>query len=198
MNPTTKNSPQLRSYIIWGVVAFTVIYRLIASQVPALSNSSPTMALCFGGGLLLGKKYWWVPAALVLVSDYLIGAINGGGGIGGYTILTAILFCGAAWLGSRVSQWNGKSWPTMWCGVLLCSVIFYLAANTYSWAMFPGYEKSFAGWWQSQTTGLPGFAPSWMFLRNALLGDTVWCILAGVIFFFRGEFWEVSRRSATS
>lgn len=167
---------------------FTVIYRVIASQIPALSNSSPTMALCFGGGLLLGRKFWWIPAAMILGSDFLIGLRNGGGGIGTYTLLTIALFCGAAWVGNRSSRWNGRTWPTMWCGVLVSSVIFYAAANTFVWLAYPGYAKTFAGWWQSQTVGLPQYSPqSWVFLRNALIGDSAWCLIAGALFFFKGE-----------
>jgi hypothetical protein len=38
----------------------------------------------------------------------------------------------------------------------------------------PGYPKTFAGFVQAQTIGLPvynGATPAWMFLRNSLLGD---------------------------
>ena len=175
--------------IIWGLVIFTVIYRIVAAQNPGLSNSSPTMALCFGGGLLLGKRFWWVPAVLILVSDFFVGLANGGSGVGTYTLLTMVIFCGAALLGSRFSGQTKNRWPIMWCGVLLSSVIFYGAANTFSWAIFPEYQKTLAGWWQSQTTGLPQFSPpSWVFLRNALIGDSVWCLCAGFLFFFRNRF----------
>ncbi len=174
--------------LIWALVILAIIYRVVASQYPALSNTSPTMALCFGGGfLLLGKSkgLWWIPALLVLASDILIGMLNGGGGIGGYTMMTITIFCAAAWLGQRASSWTGRIWPAMWCGVLISSLFFYLAANTYAWAVFPGYAKSLTGWWQSQTTGLPGFPPSWLFLRNAIIGDTIWCVIAGLAFFWK-------------
>lgn len=171
--------------IVWALIIFTVVYRIFASQVPSLSNSSPTMALCFGGGLLLGRKFWWLPAVLILGSDFLIGLRNGGGGIGLYTLLTVTLFCGAAWFGNISSRWNGRTWPTMWCGVLACSIIFYAAANTFVWVAYPGYAKTLAGWWQSQTVGLPQYSPqSWVFLRNAVIGDSAWCLLAGLLFFF--------------
>ena len=28
-----------------------------------------------------------------------------------------------------------------------------------------------AGWWQANTVGLPGWQPTWTFLRNGVLGD---------------------------
>jgi hypothetical protein len=125
---------------------------------------------------------------LVLLSDITLGLFNGGGGIGTYTMLTMALFCGAAFAGSRLGSWSGKTWPTLWCGVLLSSVAFYVVANTFAWAVYPGYIKSVAGWWQSQTTGLPEFSPpAWVFLRNALIGDSLWCSLAGMLFFVEGR-----------
>ena len=77
-----------------------------------------------------------------------------------------------------------KIWPMMWCGTLLCGVLFYAVANTYSWLAWPGYQMSAAGWWQAQTTGLPGInPPAWMFLRNALIADSIWCAIAGLLCF---------------
>lgn len=189
-----------RASVVWGLVIFTVIYRVIASHFPALSNTSPTMALCFGGGLLLGRKFWWVPPVLILSSDFLIGIFRGSdSGVGWYTLMTVVLFTSASWLGARASRWNGSTWPMLWCGVLLSSVVFYAAANTFSWALFAGYEKSFAGWWQSQTTGLPQFSPqSWVFLRNALIGDTIWCLIAGLLFFARRVFFTAPELVETS
>ena len=73
-------------------------------------------------------------------------------------------------------------------GTLACSVLFYLGANTFSWAIGSGYAKTLAGWWQSQTVGLPGYPPSILFLRNALIGDVFWCVLAAPLFF-----WEPAR-----
>jgi len=167
-------------------VVFTILYRIVVSDIDRMSNTSPTMALCFGVGLLMGRRFWWMPALLIIASDWLIGLRNSGqGGLGAYTILSAVLFCGATWFGSSFSRWNGKTWPTMWAGVLFSSVVFYLAANTFSFLAFPGYPKTIGGWWMSQTTGLAGFPPSWAFLRNAIIADSIWCVVAGFLFFFK-------------
>ena len=32
-------------------------------------------------------------------------------------------------------------------------------------------NSTLAGWLQSNTTGLPGYEPSWLFLRNGIAGD---------------------------
>src|SRR5690606_4764444 len=95
-----------------------------------------------------------------------------------------LFYLATAWAGSVPGR-TLQIWPAMWCGTLLCGVLFYAIANTFSWAVLPGYAKTFAGWWQSQTTGLPEFSPpSWVFLRNSLVADTVWCVLAGLAYAF--------------
>lgn len=111
----SKNWPglTLRPCAVWSLlIASTlliIIYRVWSVQFPWLSNSSPLMALCFGGGLLLGRRFWWVPVLLVLSSDFCVGLINGGYGIGSYTAMSAALFCGAAWAGSRLGAWSGRN-----------------------------------------------------------------------------------------
>lgn len=165
------------------LLVITVSYRVIASKFEFLGNTAPLMAIAFGGALLLGARFWWLPVLLLLVSDLMLGFLNGGGGVGGYTVMSLFFYLGVAWIGGHAGN-RGRIWPTMWLGTLLCGITFYVVANTYSFLMWPGYEKSLAGWWQSQTIGNPNFSPpAWVFLRNALVADSIWCALAGILFF---------------
>ncbi len=43
--------------------------------------------------------------------------------------------------------------------------------------MTPGYPATFAGWWQANTVGLPGYDPTWLFLRNGMAGDLFFTLL---------------------
>jgi hypothetical protein len=43
--------------------------------------------------------------------------------------------------------------------------------------MSPEYAKSFTGWAQALTTGLPGYPPTLLFLRNSLLSDIGFSVL---------------------
>ncbi len=169
--------------LVLALLLVTVIYRLAASHFDFLGNTAPLMAVCFGGALLLGVRFWWVPILLLLVSDLTLGFLHEGGGIGKYTFMSAAFYALVAWIGSRAGDWSGKIWPMMWCGTLVAGIGFYLFANTFAWAVSPGYAKTFAGWWQSQTTGLPLYPPSWLFLRNSIIADSIWCAVAGLIFF---------------
>jgi hypothetical protein len=175
-----------------SLLLITVAYRLMASHYDFLGNTAPLMAIAFGGALLMGSRFWFVPVLLLVVSDLALGFWHGQGGIGGYTLMSMTFYLVVGWIGGRAGQ-REKIWPMMWFGTLSCGVLFYAFANTYSWMMWPGYEKSLAGWWQSQTIGVPGInPPAWMFLRNALIADSIWCALAGMLFFAEKRFSRAS------
>jgi hypothetical protein len=65
------------------------------------------------------------------------------------------------------------SWVGWLAGSLMASLIFYLLTNTQAWWFLPGYEKSWAGWGQALTTGLPGYPPTWTFLRSSVISDLI-------------------------
>jgi hypothetical protein len=48
-------------------------------------------------------------------------------------------------------------------------MLFYLVTNTASWLSLPDYEKTWAGWIQALTKGLPGLPQTWEFFRNTLI-----------------------------
>ena len=70
------------------------------------------------------------------------------------------------------------------------SVTFYVMANTLAWWSYSSARPwirsptplDFAGWWQANTVGLPGWQPTWTFLRNGLLGDLFFCGVLVAIF----------------
>ncbi|MEM1444114.1 MAG: DUF6580 family putative transport protein [Verrucomicrobiota bacterium] len=170
--------------VIGLLLLLTVAYRVVASHFDFLGNTAPLMAIAFGGALLLGARFWWIPVALLVASDLILGVWHGDGGIGRYTLMSAVFYLAVAWIAGRAGR-SGKMWPLLWGGTLLCSVLFYVFANTFSWIIFAGYEMTPAGWWQAQTTGLQGYSPpAWVFLRNALIADSIWCAIAGLLLVF--------------
>lgn len=80
-----------------------------------------------------------------------------------------------AWLARRHRSAGLALWATP-----LGTLFFYVASNTVSWAASAppfAYPKTIAGWWQSQTIGLPQFEPaSYVFLRNAFIGDLLFTL----------------------
>tara|TARA_R110002096_G_scaffold203478_4_gene388699 strand:- start:2575 stop:3132 length:558 start_codon:yes stop_codon:yes gene_type:complete len=180
-----------------SLLLITVAYRLLASHYDFLGNTAPMMAIAFGGALLLGRRFWFVPVLMLVISDLILGLWHGSGGVGGYTLMSLAFYLAVAWLGGKAGQ-RDRIWPVMWFGTLSCSILFYVFANTYSWAMWGGYEKSLAGWWQSQTMGVPGInPPAWMFLRNAIIADSIWCGIAGLLFFLEKRFSRLSEEATS-
>jgi hypothetical protein len=187
-SPALSQASWPRVSWIAGLLALTIGYRVAAADSTDLMNTSPLMAACFGGGLLLGWRFCWVPALLLVLSDVFLGLAHGIG-VGGYTLASGVIYTVAALagalVGERVRAGAGARWLSMLAGTLLSSVVFYLVANSYVWLVSPLYEKSLAGWWQSQTVGLPQFQPqAWVFLVRSLIGDSLWCLLATPLFFW--------------
>jgi hypothetical protein len=87
----------------------------------------------------------------------------------------AVVYAAASGFGYVIAR--HRSLPLLATGSLLCSLVFYVASNTFSWIydiaiqMPNGYAPTLAGWWQANTVGVAGFPPTWLFLRNAMAGD---------------------------
>lgn len=137
-----------------------------------LPNFAPWMALAFTGTLVFPRNLsWWVWPLLLLGVDLA----SQGAGLWSLAderwevFTTYALYAGAAAL---AYQWRGKvSMLRTLLGVAGCGVAFYLITNSLCWWVKPYYTKDLAGYVQALTTGLPGFPPTWTFLRNSLLSD---------------------------
>ena len=163
-----------------------VVLRLIDNAYPEmLPNVSPLMALAFVGAMYLPRKWGWAagPIALLLTQAAFL-EINyktDGSGVlfSGWTVIGflvgAVIYAGASAFGLWIAR--RKSLVKILAGSVLCSFVFYVATNTYSWfydgiVHLPnGYATTWAGWWQANTTGIPGYDPAWLFLRNGVAGD---------------------------
>jgi hypothetical protein len=56
-------------------------------------------------------------------------------------------------------------------GSIGATLLFYMVTNTGAWWTIPIYEKSWTGWVQALTVGIPGYPPTWTFLRGSLISD---------------------------
>ena len=134
-----------------------------------LPNFSPWMAIAFAGTALFPQRLaWWLPLAVLVGGDILIHGASLLNDVGSMAAIYAC-FAFAAFLGLRL---RGRlSALGLLGGTLVGTLAFYLISNSLAWFALPEYAKTLSGWWQAQTVGLPGFAPSWTFLRNSLLSD---------------------------
>jgi hypothetical protein len=139
------------------------------------------MAIAYVGAMYLPRRWGWLvgPSTLVLtdLAFLRVNYLTDGSGsmLSWMTVLSLGIYAAAGGLGIWMAR--HKSLVRIIGGSLVCSLVFYVAANTFSWwhdvvvQMTPGYPATLAGWWQANTIGVPGYPPAWLFLRNGLLGD---------------------------
>lgn len=149
-------------------IALMIVFAL--ARVPGImpENFSPAYALAFCAGVYFpGALAWWLPLGTLLLSDIVLNVFY-------YNVPALSPFMFAIYgvyaliilLGKRFRH---SSFLTLLGGGLVGALMFYLITNTISWLVDPGYHKSFMGWIQSLTVGLPGYPPTWEFFKNTLL-----------------------------
>ncbi len=153
--------------------------KLTSEGMNLLPNFSPWMALAFTGTLVMPRALpWWIwPVAMLGVNTLVLGPQEA---LDIQSLAIYAMYGIAAMLASRYR--NQLSIAQSLVGVVACSLGFYIITNTATWIAEPTYVKTLAGWLQAQTTGLPGYAPSWHFLRSAVASDLIFSALLIVAF----------------
>ncbi len=160
--------------------AAAVVYRLILGYFGGsdswLPNFAPVAAIALCGPCVFPRRVAIVlPLAILFASDVLLNLHYGASLISGEMLVRflalAAITCLGFFLGSH------KRMGTFLLASLGASVFFYLATNTASWLTAPEYAKSFAGWWQALTVGIPGYPPTWTFFRNSVVSDLLFTAL---------------------
>ena len=139
-----------------------------------LGNFAPWMALAFTGAIVFPRSLaWWAwPLALVAVDL----AVQGAEAVAYLSQIWIVYVCfalAAIWGGSlrrRVGVMGTLA------HVIGCSAGFYLITNTQAWLVSAAYEKTAGGWLQALTTGVPGYPPTLLFLRNSLVSDVAFSL----------------------
>ncbi|MBI1177221.1 hypothetical protein GC207_07250 [bacterium] len=173
-----------------------------ASRWPGLmpDNFSAVYALVFCGGVFLPRKLaWWLPLATLFLTDVALNIhyrhlyeanpepyaapmefFNP------YLLANYVSYIALIWLGTKFKP-SSKWWKIVGGGVL-GAFVFYLLSNSASWLQLPGYAKTFAGWVQALTVGLPGLPPTWMFFLKTLASGGLFAgLFAGAMKFATRE-----------
>lgn len=180
MTFSPKNPLLLLGCLVFGAILF----RLLTYGEPAFSNFAPVVGMAVCAGWLSGSLALRLIFALggLFLGDALINLRYGletpdaswwALSFGPSALLRYAMCAGLFALGSC-----SKNLRLIWLPglTILGCLVFYLVGNSISWASSSApfaYPKTIAGWWQAQTVGLPGFPPSYIFLRNALIGNMV-------------------------
>ncbi|MGC3992393.1 MAG: hypothetical protein QM796_22370 [Chthoniobacteraceae bacterium] len=131
---------------------------------------APISAIALCGSVYLPKRLAFIlPLGALFLSDLILNAHYGASLISGEMAFRylALAIVGVGGYALRNTIRN----PMLLGGAALASLWFYLVTNTGSWLGEPVYAKTFAGWVQAQTTGVPGYPATYLFLRNSLLSD---------------------------
>jgi hypothetical protein len=144
-----------RSTLTWlavGLIVFGVLMRLL----PHPANLAPVGAIAlFGGAILPRRLSWWLPLAVMIASDYMIGFYDG-------ILFTWLGFLLVALFGTTL---RGQSnWFRVPFGALGGAVIFFLVSNFGVWLMGNMYPLTLSGLAKCYEMALP-------FFRNTFFGD---------------------------
>jgi hypothetical protein len=177
---TSKKSNQGFLWLPFGLLILALLLRAFrTTELGAgwLPNFSPWMALAFAGTILFPKPLpWWSCLAALLGIDLIL---QGGVVVANPATMVGVygcLFLAALWGRS----WRGRSAVLpIFGGVLVCGLGFYVVGNAISWFGNPAYPQSVAGLIQAQTVGLPGWPPTWTFLRNSWMSDLLFTESSG-------------------
>ena len=162
------------------LLAAIILYRVCAAYVAPrelwLENFAPVAAIALCGGIYLPRRLAFaLPLGALFVSDIFLNWHYG------YPLLSPEMisryFAFGVSIAIGFSLRNRASLATVLPASVLGSVIFYVITNTSSWLGTPAYAKTFSGWAQALTTGLPGYEPTWMFYRSTLVSDLLFSTL---------------------
>ena len=168
------------------LVPLVALFRIfLAWQSPGattwLIGASPLAAVALCGGLFLPRRLALaVPLGILLLSDLVIDAHYGANFfdaslLARYVLLVLIGLGGMAL--RRASARGGVSVFALLAATLAGSVFFYVTSNALTWLGSSAYPQTAAGLWQALTVGLPGFPPSYLFFRNALVSDGLYSMV---------------------
>jgi hypothetical protein len=138
-----------------------------------LPNFAPIAAIALCGAFYLPRRFSLaVPLGALFLSDLILN-MHYGVSLMSWEILPRYAVLG---LIAGMGFWlaNRKMTAGLFGASLVGSAIFHLATNTVSWLTSAGYAKTFGGWVQSWTIGLPEFQPAaWVFFRNTAVSDLI-------------------------
>ena len=154
------------------VILYRIFFGIVESaDFGGLHNFAPVAAIALCGAAYLPRRLAVaLPLVGLLVSDAVLNLVHYHLPlltfeiVPHYLALAIISMIGMAFRGrARLLPLLGASFAG--------SIIFFLITNTGSWIAAPEYAKTFAGWVQALTTGIPGYPPTWWFYRHTLMSD---------------------------
>jgi hypothetical protein len=177
-------------FLLVVVVAYRIASGFIGSaDFHWMHNFAPVAAVALCGAVYLPRRLAAVlPIAMLFISDLVLNLFHYHQPFFTFDILPRYL--ALALISALGFALRGRSnLLRLLTASFAGSLIFFVITNTGSWIYEPGYAKTFAGWVQAMTTGLPGYPSTWWFYRYTLLSDLFYTLLfaACMSVQFKGE-----------
>lgn len=171
--------------LIFSAVFYRVGYAFVGAPVE-WANFSPLAAILLCGPIYLpSKTALFFGAASILAADLILNAHYHAPLIDTGMLFRCLSFGLILLLGFWIKQQRYNNMLFLVASTLAGSFLFYLITNTGAWMTTADYPKTFPGWWQALTFGLPGFPSTLFFFRNSVFSDlffTVLFVVAQTIF----------------
>jgi hypothetical protein len=165
-------------FLLVVVVAYRIASGFLGSDnFQWMHNFAPLAAVALCGAVYLPRRVAAVlPMVMLFLSDVVLNLFHYHEPIftfdilPRYVALALITLLGFALRGrASVLRLLGTS--------VAGSIVFFVITNTGSWFYQPLYPKTFAGWLQAMTTGLPAYPSTWWFYRYTLLSDVFFTLV---------------------
>jgi hypothetical protein len=175
------------------LLVIAVVWRVVLGVMHSqdfgwLHNFAPLSAIALCGAFCLPRRWAFaLPLVALFISDIALNLHYKTALLTWEMAARYVALGGIAWVG-----WSLRSRPQavrVLGASVAASIAFFLVTNTASWLTEPAYAKTFAGWSQAMTSGVPGFPSTLFFFRHTLISDVLFTAL------FLGAI-ALSRRSA--
>jgi hypothetical protein len=163
--------------LILATTAYRICYAL-AGAPASWANFSPVAAILLCSAAYLPRKALLLVAlGPLVVADLLLNVHYHAPLIDTGMLSRYFCFGLIVLLGFALRQKHKYKALCIFAAAAAGSCLFFVVTNTATWFSSPDYFRSFEGWWQALTAGLPGYPPTLFFFRNTLLSDLLFTAL---------------------
>ena len=142
----------------------------------AFANISPLAALALCGGMMFPTRIAFILTfGTFITSDIILNLKYEQPIINYYSLFLLVLFAVIFTCGYLLRK-HRKINVLLGC-TIASSLLFYLLLNSVSFFMDPHYTKNRAGWFQANTTGVPGYPPAWLFGIRTLISNSIFALV---------------------
>ena len=166
-----------KSSLWFGFLLIVIgISRHLPIDHPSLFNFSPTLAIfLISGAYLKGKYAFLFPIVGIILTDLTLNPNYGVNLFEPFMIVTVVSYFLIFFFGKKIG--NQCTMPVILGAGIASAIAFHVITCSFSWISNPVYNKTFYGWIQSLVMGEPGYAPSYLFLRNSVLSTALFTVL---------------------